>query len=462
MGGVVSAIAGPVLNIAGGLIGGSKESQAAKAQAEALRAAGDRSAQMAMFRPVGITTGFGSSRFNVNDLGQVTEAGYELTPELQGIRNRLLGSAGQYQYDISGQLTPLSSAAQGLFGLGGQLLPTDISRTASPEALALQQRYQQAAGALAPTDLSMSASPEAMALANQLRGISSQVLPTTLDTQQAAQEYFNQQRALLEPSRQAQLAQTRSRLFGTGRGGLGVTTATGGAPTSPELQAYYNAIAQQDAALAAQSTDVARQRRAQDIALGTELGGAALTTQQRAEEIARQRALGNLEASLGYGTQAIATGLAGEDVARQRFAQDLALGTGLFGTAGQFLGSIPELQSAYYAPLQTQLGLARTVESMGQQPFLLSQDLASAQSGAGARAGQLYMEPQAAAAAAYRQYQGYSPAASALSGFGSAFGGMGSLSGLFGGGSQGGYNFGALGRQFGIPGRTSTGLYTFD
>lgn len=429
MGGVVSAIAGPVLNIAGGLIGGSKESQAAKAQAEALRAAGDRASQMAMFRPVGITTGFGTSRFDVNPLGQVTSAGYELTPELQSIRNRLLGSAGQYQYDIAGNLTPLSAAAQGLFGLGGQLLPTDISRTASPEALALQQRFQQAAAGLAPTDLSMAASPEAMALSQQLRGLSQQVTPTSYDPTAAAQQYFEQQRALLEPSRQAQLAQTRGRLFGTGRGGLGVTTATGGAPTSPELQAYYNAIAQQDAALAARSTDVARQRLAEDIALGTQLGGSALATQQQAENIARQRTLGNLAASLGYGQEAIATGLAGEDVARQRFAQDLALGTGLFGTAGQFLAQVPALQSAYLEPLGAQLGLARTVESMGQQPFLLSQDLAAAQAGAGARAAAAYLEPQAAAAAAYRQYQGYSPFASTLSGLGSTLGGGG---GLFG------------------------------
>jgi hypothetical protein len=100
---------------------------------------------MAQFRPIGITTGFGSSRFDVNNLGQVTDAGYSLNPQLQAIRDRLLSGAGQYDYDIGGRLAPLSSAAQGLFGLGGQLLPTDISRTASPEALALQQRYQQAA-----------------------------------------------------------------------------------------------------------------------------------------------------------------------------------------------------------------------------------------------------------------------------------------------------------------------------
>ena len=456
MGGVVSGIVGGI----GGIISGGAASRAAESAAAAQRDAANRASQMAQFRPVGITTGFGSSRFTVNDLGQVTEAGYELTPELQAIRNRLLSGAGAYNFDIGGQLAPLTSAAQGLFGLGGQLLPANITRAASPEALALQQRYQQAAAGLAPTDFSMAASPEAMALSQQLRGLSQQVTPTSYDPTAAAQQYFEQQRALLEPSRQAQLSQTRSRLFGSGRGGLGVTTATGGAPTSPELQAYYNAIAQQDAALAAQSTDVARQRLAQDIALGTQLGGSALATQQQAEEIARQRALGNLQASLGYGTQAIATGLAGEDVARQRFAQDLALGTGLFGTAGQFLGQVPQLQTAYFAPLQTQLGLAGSVESLGQQPFLLSQDLAAAQSGAGARAGGIYQTGMQSAIANQQRADSYSPLGSFLSGGGS--GALGSLAGLFGGAgpmpvSSTGYStgLGGFGNNplFQLPGR---------
>ena len=440
MGGVVSGIVGGI----GGVISGGRAAGAASAAAQSQREAAERASQMAQFRPIGITTGFGSSRFDVNNLGQVTDAGYSLNPQLQAIRDRLLSGAGQYDYDIGGRLAPLSSAAQGLFGLGGQLLPTDISRTASPEALALQQRYQQAAAGLAPTDLSMAASPEAMALSQQLRGLSQQVTPTSYDPTAAAQQYFEQQRALLEPSRQAQLAQTRGRLFGSGRGGLGVTTATGGAPTSPELQAYYNAIAQQDAQLAAQSTDVARQRLSQDIALGTQLGGAALTTQQQAENLARERTLGNLQASLGYGGQAISTGLAGEDVARQRFAQDLGLGTGLFGTAGQLLGQIPALQSAYLDPLRAQLGLASTIEGMGQQPFALSQELAAAQSGAGRGAAAAYLQPQEAAANAYAKYQGYSPMGTAVSGLGSTIGGggFGSLSSLFSNPNQYGGFFG--------------------
>jgi hypothetical protein len=326
MGGVVSAIAGPVLNIAGGLISGSRDSQAAKAQAEALRAAGLRSSEMAQFRPIGMTTGFGSSRFRTNELGQLEEAGYDLSPELQAIRNRLMGQAGMFDPTTLGRAAePLMGGASSLFNLGQQYLAE------SPEA--------------------------------------------------AAQRYVSQQQALLAPSREAQLSGVRSRLFGTGRGGLGVQTGTGGAPASPEMQAYYNALAQQDLQLAAQG-------------------------QQAGMEQAR-------------------------------------FGAGLFGSGGSLLAQIPALQSAGYNPLQTQLGLAGTVEGMGQQPFLLSQELARLQAGAGAQAGQLYMQPQAAAANAYRQYQGYSPMGTALSGLGSSFGGggFGSLfsnpnqyGGLFGGG----------------------------
>lgn len=412
------AAAAAAATVAGSVISSNANKSAAQTSADAQLEAARLSAEAQKFRPVGITTGFGTSRFGMGPDGYLESAGYELTPELQAIRNRLLSGAGAYNFDIGGQLAPFTSAAQGLFRLGGELLPTDISRTASPEALALQQRYAQAASGLAPTDLSMAASPEAMALSQQLRGLSQQVTPTSYDPTAAAQQYFEQQRSLLEPSRQAQLSQTRGRLFSTGRGGLGVTTATGGAPTSPELQAYYNAIAQQDAALAARSTDVARQRLAEDIALGTQLGGTALTTQQRAEDIARQRTLGNLQASLGYGGQAIATGLAGEDVARQRFAQDLALGTGLFGTGGQLLGQVPQLQTAYLGPLQTQIGLAAEIERLGQTPLDIGAQLGGRSATAGANVGQSLLTGGLGAARTLQAANQYSVPGALLTGFG--------------------------------------------
>jgi hypothetical protein len=110
-------------------------------------------------------------------------------------------------------------------------------------------------------------------------------------------------------------------------------------------------------------------------------------------------------------------------------------GAGLFGTGGELLRQVPSLTTAGYGPLEAQLGLLRTTETMGQDPFRLSQELAGRYAQAGANAGQLYQQNQARAADAYSQYQGYSPLGTALSGAGSAAGGM-NFSSLLGGGSS--------------------------
>jgi len=303
MGGAVSAIAGPALSLGGGLISGGKAASAAKGQAEALRAAADRASAMAQFRPMGMTTAFGSSQFGDDGTGS-----YTLSPELKAIQDRLFGAAGQYDpTQIGAMAQPLTGGAQSLFNLGQQYLAT------SPE--------------------------------------------------QAAQQYMSQQQALLAPSREADLARLQTTNFGRGTSGLGVNTGTGGAPSNPLAQALFNAQGRQDLQLAAQADEAG--------------------------------------------------------MARARF------GAGLFGTGGELLGQVPRLTTAGYAPLETQLGLLGTTERLGQQPFMLSQDLANQYAQAGARAGQLYLEPQAAAAQAYRSYQGYSPMGTALSFAGGQMGGGG-------------------------------------
>ena len=303
MGGSVAAIAGPALSLGGGLISGSKSAQAAKGQAEALRAAADKASAMAQFRPMGMTTAFGSSQFADDGSGS-----YTLSPELKAIQDRLFGAAGQYDpTQIGAMAQPLTGGAQSLFNLGQQYLAT------SPE--------------------------------------------------QAAQDYMANQQALLASSREAGLSRVQAANFGRGTGGLGVQTGTGSAPANPLAQAYFNQIGQQDLQLAAQADEAG--------------------------------------------------------MARSRF------GAGLFGTGGELLGQVPRLTTAGYAPLETQLGLLGTTEKLGQQPFLLSQDLANQYAQAGARAGQLYLEPQAAAAQAYSKYQGYSPMGTALSFAGGQLGGGG-------------------------------------
>jgi hypothetical protein len=273
---------------------------------------------MAQFRPMGMTTRFGTSAFTPEGQGS-----YTLSPELKAIQDRLFGAAGGYDpTQIGAMAQPLTGGAQSLFNLGQQYLAT------SPE--------------------------------------------------QAAQQYMSQQQALLQPSRAADLARLQTTNFGRGTGGLGVQTGTGGAPSNPLAQALFNAQGRQDLELAAKADEAG--------------------------------------------------------MARARF------GAGLFGTGGEILGQVPRLTTAGYGPLEAQLGLLKTTEAMGQDPFRLSQDLANQYAQAGARAGQLYLDPQKAAAQAYSQYQGYSPLGTALSGAGSAMGG----GGVGGGGGAGSSWFSSL------------------
>jgi hypothetical protein len=138
--------------------------------------------------------------------------------------------------------------------------------------------------------------------------------------EQVAAKYMASQQNLLAPSRERQFAQLQNQLFQTGRGGLSVG-ATGMRPgggaglgaTTPELEAYYNAIAQQDAALAAQ--------------------------------------------------------------AQQAGQQQLAFGTGLFGTGAQMFDLYGRGQVGALAPYQAFLGGAQGLEALGQQPLELGSAL---------------------------------------------------------------------------------------
>jgi len=307
---------GPLLSIGGGLISGSKGADAAKGQAEALRAAADRASSMAQFRPIGLKTAFGSSNFKVNDLGQVTEAGYTLDPQLEALRNRFTTGATGYDPTRLQQLTePVYGAAESLFNLGGSYL---------------------------------GATP-----------------------QDVAAKYISDRQGLLAPSRAAEFGRIQARNYATGRGGLGVQTGTGGAPANPALQAYYNSIFQQDKALAAEADT--------------------------------------------------------EAMNRIRFGGDL------YSAGGKLASTLPSLFSGSFLPIETQLNLAKSIESLGQNPYQMSLDLAAAQAGAGARSGQLYLQPQEAAANAYSRYQGYSPLGTAMSGLGSSIsgGGFGNFGSLF-------------------------------
>ena len=291
----------------GGLLGGSSAARAAATQAAATRDAARIAAEEARFRPVGITTRFGQSAFEYGPEGRVTGAEYQLAPEFRGMQERLLGLAGQglTQAEMAPQqFAPLTGAGARLFGLGQQYLAE------TPE--------------------------------------------------QVAAKYMASQQALLAPSRERQYAQLQNQLFQTGRGGLAVG-ATGARPgggaglgaANPEMEAYYNALAQQDAALAAQ--------------------------------------------------------------AQQAGQQQLAFGTGLFGTGAQMFDLYGRGQAGALVPYQAYLGGATGLESLGQQPL----ELGSALGGriASPTGAQALLAGGMGAAQSMYGANAYNPFASALTSF---------------------------------------------
>lgn len=203
---------GPALTIGalqaiGGANTAEKAREAAQTQAQAQVEAARIAADAAKFRPVGVTTRFGSSKFRTDAQGNVIGAGYTASPEIQGYQNRLSALAGQGLTDAEGAraaYAPLTTGAQSLFNLG--------------------QGYIQQ-------------TPE----------------------QQAA-DYIAKQQALLAPQRDRELSQLQNKLFQQGR--IGSATAQGGnlMATNPEMAAYYNALAQSDLQLAAQGQQAGQQQ----------------------------------------------------------------------------------------------------------------------------------------------------------------------------------------------------------
>ena len=317
-------------SLLGGIIGGNSAKKAAQAQAAAQVEAARIAAEESRFRPVGITTRFGQSQFQTDPQGRVSGASYTLDPQLAAMQDRFLGLAGgglSQAEAAQQQFAPLQGAAQGLFGLGQQYLAQ------SPE--------------------------------------------------QAAQQYMAGQQNLLAPSRERQFAQLQNQLFQTGRGGLSVG-ATGERPSgaaglgaaSPEMEAYYNALAQQDAGLAAQ--------------------------------------------------------------AMQAGQQQTAFGAGLFGTGGNLLTQGYGGQAAALGPYQAYLQGATGLEALGQQPLDMGSALGGRNvntSGANA----LYQGGMAAAGS-NAAANAYNPFATALTGlsqnrqftdaFGRMFTGGGTASGI--------------------------------
>jgi len=120
--------------------------------AAAQREAALRAAQISAFRPVGMTSRFGSGQFDITDVGgvpRVTGASYTVAPELKAIQDQIMGLTGgavSTAQEAQMAAQPLGAAAQRLFNLGGQYI------SESPEA-ARQRIFNQLQEARMPTQL---------------------------------------------------------------------------------------------------------------------------------------------------------------------------------------------------------------------------------------------------------------------------------------------------------------------
>lgn len=449
----------------GGLLQGNSASNAARQQAAAQDRAAQLAAEEARFRPVGVTTRFGSSNFQTGPDGRVSGAGYTLSPEMKAYQDRFMGLAGQgltQAEQAQQQFAPLQQAGQTLFGMGQQYLSqpadqrlggianqylgqqpdfgvgqigqrllgqgqdqqiTDIARQqfnpvstdiGARGAQFLSQGQDQQLTDIARQQFQPNAGAQA------LTSLGQQYLAQS--PQQAAQQYMASQQELLAPSRERSMAQLQNTLFQQGRGGLSVG-ATGARPsgaaglgaTTPELEAYYNAMAQQDAGLATQAQQAGQQQASfgagllgQGQALGqSQIGfGAGILNQQQAAEAARvglgagltaqQQALGQGQIGFGAGLlnqqqaqEAQRLGLGSAFTAQQQaleqgrygFGSDLlarqqamdqgraSFGAGLFGTGGNLITQGYQGQVGALSPYQAYLQGATGLESLGQQPL---------------------------------------------------------------------------------------------
>jgi hypothetical protein len=119
--------------------------------------------------------------------------------------------------------------------------------------------------------------PQLAAYRDQLYGLSQQGMGgINLDTQQNAQDYYNQQQGLLSGGRGAEDIALRQQQLNSGRIGLGVSGASMGAGAgtgyvNPEQYQRDLARGQVDASMAANADQIARQQLDQDISRATGL-----------------------------------------------------------------------------------------------------------------------------------------------------------------------------------------------
>ena len=292
---------------AGSLVQGQATKSAAEKSAAATLEAARIGAEAAKFKPFDIAgSRFATPTYTRDAQGNVIGANLNISPELRAYQDQLSAFGGQQLQEALGapqQFAPMRTTAGGLFDL---------------------------------SSLYLAQTPE-----------------------ETARKYIESQQSLLAPTRERQLANLRNQVFQTGRegfsiggtgmrpgGGLGLTAS------NPEMEAYYNSIATQDAQLAAQ-----------------------------ADVEGRNRIL---------------------------FGQNLATGAGgLLG--GYYAGQINAL-----TPFQTSLGLQGSIESLGMTPLQVGAELGGRSATAGATAGRYLLGGGLTAAETMQKANSFSPLATGL------------------------------------------------
>jgi len=296
-------ILGATTTALGSYLNNKTATAASEKYAQAQLAASQLAAESAKFKPVGVTTNFGKSQFGYDIAGNLIRAGYQLTPEMKAQQDALMAASGGMLSQFTG-----SQAATAPMGVAGQ---------------------------------------RAMTLGNQY---------LSTDPQAQAKKYYDEQMALLQPTRERDYANLESRLMSQGRLGL----ATGGTSTlgasNPEMEALMNAQRMQDLSLAAQSTQ------------------------------------------------------GGMDYAK--------FGSGMVGTGGDLLKAMYGTQVGAYSPYQTAQGGAVNIEGLGQSAMDQGTALGAKTSTFGANVGSLLGQGMINSAATTQAANSYSPWGGLLSGIG--------------------------------------------
>ncbi len=499
------------IGLAGSLFSGNAAANAARAQADAQRYAADKAAEEARFRPIGISgSRYGTTTSQIDPAtGRVTGMGYALTPEMQAYQDRFQRLANQGLTDAEqarGMFDPLRTAGKQLFGMGQRYLdqpqdqrigemaggyfgPSQIGQRTTDLGNRLLDQPQgtqfsdMAQPYLKPSQFAADISsfgsdvfnrPEDQRFAELGAGYlqpsqGSQAL-TQLgqsyvgqNPQDVEQQYMRRQMALLAPGREQESANLQNQLFQQGRGGLSVgATSTGMGATTPELQAMYNARAQQDAVLAANAQQAGQQSAAfganllgqgQQLGMaGQQFGMGAIQAGQGLNQQRQQFGLGAMQAGQqfgmagqGFGADLLArqqqenraaasfgTGLLGQGqqfgMAAQGFGADLLsrqqqleqqrmqFGTGLFGAGSGLFGQYNANVAGALQPYSAYADQVRRLEEQGMGPMEMSAALGGKAMTGGADAGRFGLLGAMGAAKSQYEANQYSPFGTAFSG----------------------------------------------